>query len=288
MPSLFLKPRARSILPPQPRPSFWSPILKPIQFIDERYARAVLSPLFFAIAFLGFSPEPTQAHILQNAHFKKRIALNCNRQYGKSTIAAILIAHRLFTQPNSLVLIVAPAGRQAGETFLKVLDFLYLLDLGPLHSDRINPHSVVLPNGSRLVSLPAVEGTTRGFSSVSLILFDEASRIKDRIYFAFRPMVAVAKGDLILISTPNGRRGFFYREVIGLDRDANQWFRHTGPVTDCLPRISQDVIDEEQAKGDSYFRQEWLCQFLESAIYAMDELTINNLIKQYVEAYKWL
>lgn len=50
----------------------------------------------------------------------------------------------------------------------------------------------------------------------------------------------------------------------------------------------QQIIDEEQAKGDSYFRQEWLCQFLETAIYALDELTINNLIKQYVAAYKWL
>ena len=280
-PSLQTRSRTR------PRASYWSQKPTNQTPLDTRYALAVLSPLFFAKEFLHFQPEPPQEHVLKTAHFKKRIALNCNRQWGKSTIAAILVAHRLFTQPNSLILIVAPAGRQAGETFLKVLDFLYTLDI-PLRSDRVNAHSVVLPNGSRLVSLPAVDGTTRGFSSVSLLLFDEASRIKDRIYLAFRPMLAVSKGDLIIISTPNGRRGFFYREMQGLDATAHQWFRHIGPVTECMPRIGQEIIDEESAKGDSYFRQEWLCEFLETAIYAMDEKTINNLIKEYTEAYKWL
>jgi len=150
--------------------------------------------------------------------------------------------------PNALVLIVAPAGRQSGETFLKVKDFLLHLNLA-LKSDGVNPNSVVLENGSRLVSLPAVDNTARGFSAVSMILFDEAARIKDRIYLAFRPMLAVAKGDLILISTPAGRRGFFYREMAGLDKTAHGWFRHTGPVTECIPRISPESSKKKKPKA---------------------------------------
>ena len=277
--------RATSV--PGPRPSHFASAKLKLHKRDSRKTLYIFSPLSFAKDLLGFLPEPAQEHVLANAHFSKRIALNCNRQWGKSTIAAILVAHRLATQPNSLVLIVAPAGRQSGETFLKVKDFLWTLNLA-FQSDGVNPNSLVLNNGSRLVSLPAVDGTTRGFSAVSMLLFDEASRIKDRIYLAFRPMLAVAKGDLILISTPDGRRGFFYREMAGLDSTANQWFRHTGPVTECIPRISQQIIDEEKAKGDAYFNREWLCHFVETAIYVLDELTIHNMIKREIEAYQWL
>jgi hypothetical protein len=271
------------------RPSYWTTTTtktSPQQDLT-RLALATLSPLFFASHYLNFHPEPAQAHVLRTAHFSKRIVLNCNRQWGKSTVAAILITHRLFTIPNSLVLIVAPAGRQSGEVALKIKAFLYELNL-ELTSDGINPNSIVLPNGSRLVTLPAVDGTARGYSAVSMLLFDEASRIKDRIYLAFRPMLAVAQGDLILVSTPNGKRGFFYREMAGQGHDSSLWFRHTGPVTECIPRISLKVIEEEKAKGDAYFRQEWLCEFIETGIYAIDEETIHKLIKHEIEAYKWI
>ena len=248
---------------------------------------ATLSPLYFAKHFLGFTPEPAQEKVLRAAVPFLRLALNCNRQWGKSTIAAILIAHRLFTHPGVTVLIVAPAGRQSGETLRKVEQFLNILDL-ELHSDGVNDHSLQLPNGSRVISLPAVHKTARGFSAVSMILFDEASGIPDRVYLAFRPMLAVSKGDLIIISTPAGRRGFFYREMTATDAASKKWFRHTGPVSECLGRISSEIIEEEMSKGETYWRQEWLCEFIETGIYVIDEQLLHKIIKSQVEAYSWI
>ncbi len=69
-----------------------------------------------------------------------------------------------------------------------------------------------LENGSRIVSLPGTEGTVRGFSGVALLIVDEASRVDDALYHAVRPMLAVSHGKLVLLSTPWGKRGFFYRE----------------------------------------------------------------------------
>ena len=40
----------------------------------------------------------------------------------------------------------------------------------------------MLPNGSRIVGLPGTEATVRGFSAVSLLLIDEASRVVDEMY----------------------------------------------------------------------------------------------------------
>ena len=77
--------------------------------------------------------------------------------------------------------------------------------------DGDNETSLLLPNGSRIVGLPGMEATVRGFSAVSLMLIDEASRVDDAMYKALRPMLAVGQGDLWLMSTPCGKRGILLR-----------------------------------------------------------------------------
>ena len=76
--------------------------------------------------------------------------------------------------------------------------------------DGDNEISLLFPNGSRIVGLPGSEATIRGFSAVSLLLVDEAARVSDDLYKAIRPMLAVSGGSLWLMSTPFGRRGFFW------------------------------------------------------------------------------
>jgi hypothetical protein len=76
--------------------------------------------------------------------------------------------------------------------------------------DGDNETSLLFPNGSRIVGLPGTEATVRGFSAVSLLLIDEAARVEDELYKMLRPMLAVGDGDLWLMSTPCGKRGFFY------------------------------------------------------------------------------
>ena len=55
------------------------------------------------------------------------------------------------------------------------------------------------------------------------------------------------------------------------------WFRHTGPVSDCGPRIPPAFILEEQSRGESYFRQEYLCEFIETGKYIFDEQLIHKI-----------
>ena len=90
-------------------------------------ALATLSPAWFAREYLGFEPDEAQTMVLEQSIHYRRIALNCNRQWGKSTIAAILAVHRLLTRDGAMVLIVGPSGRQSGETLRKVLGFLGVL-----------------------------------------------------------------------------------------------------------------------------------------------------------------
>src|SRR2546421_365704 len=94
--------------------------------------------------------------------------------------------------------------------------------------------------------------TVRDYSNVSLMLIDEASRVRDEIYQAMRPSLAAGDGDLWLMSTPNGKRGFFWEAWA---HGGEAWERVQVAAPDC-PRISARMLEEEQAaQGESMFRQ---------------------------------
>ncbi len=107
----------------------------------------------------------------------------------------------MVTQPGVTVLLVAPVGRQSGETLAKVRRFLATIGV-KWTSDLVNDHSTMLANGSRIVSLPATRDTLRGYSSVSMLIIDEAAYVDDAVYLAIRPSLAATDGDLIILSTP--------------------------------------------------------------------------------------
>ncbi len=129
--------------------------------------RHALDPVAFAGDVLGFRPDPWQERVLRSS--SKRLLLNCSRQSGKSSVAAVVALHKAVYHPGSLVLLVNPSLRQSGELFRKVTD---PLDRLPEGQDRIEDNSLSfqLANGSRVLSLPASEATVRGFSNVALIV----------------------------------------------------------------------------------------------------------------------
>lgn len=220
---------------------------------DLRYA---LDPVAFAAEVIGFdTPDKWQTQTLKWSG--KKLLLNCHRQSGKSTTAAILAVHRALYHPGSLILLVSPSLRQSGELFKKIQGFLAMVENKPnlIEENRL---SFTLSTGSRVVSLPGDERTTRGFSGVDLIIEDEASRVEDDLYRAMRPMLAVSGGGLILMSTPFGKRGHFFEEW---KNQFSDWVRIEVPATEN-PRISKEFLaDEQRALGQTWYRQEYMCSF---------------------------
>jgi hypothetical protein len=121
---------------------------------------------------LRIEPDEWQAEVLRSK--SKRAMLNCTRQWGKSTIVAAKAAHRAYTRPKSLVLVASPY-RHSGEFVRNASEMVSMLKIRP-RGDGDNDISLLFPNGSRIVGLPGVEGRVRGFSAVSMLLIDEASR----------------------------------------------------------------------------------------------------------------
>jgi hypothetical protein len=213
----------------------------------------------FARKRLRFEPDERQVAVL--ASDAKRGILNCTRQWGKSTVAAAKAVHRAYTKPKSLVLVASPTDRQSAELLWKASEMVERLGIRP-RGDGANTTSLLFPNGSRIIGLPGVEATTRGFSAVSLLLIDEAARVEDALYRALRPVLAAGGGDLWLMSTPFGKRGFFYECWEHEPQD--RWFRMTVQAPDC-PRIPADFLEEERrAVGPHWFAQEYMGEFVDN------------------------
>jgi hypothetical protein len=159
--------------------------------------------------------------------------------------------------------------------FRKIIDLLDLMDPRPLLKEE-NKLSLVTGENSRIISLPASEQTVRGFSSVDLLIYDEAARIPDDMFFSLAPMLAVSQGSTILLSTPWGKTGFFYEVWID---DTNDWKKVSIPASEC-PRISKETLaSEKKLIGEYFFSQEYECQFLSATSSFFDIDRLRGLIE---------
>jgi hypothetical protein len=217
----------------------------------------------------GITPDSWQADLLRSD--ARQMILLCSRQSGKSTTTAILALHQAIYTANSLILLLSPSLRQSQELFRKLQDFYNALELAFLpQAVEESALRMELSNGSRIVALPGKEATIRGFSGVSLLIVDEASRVEDSLYQAIRPMLAVSGGRIVLLSTPFGKRGFFYSEWT----DGVGW-RKVKITADQCPRINKEWLERErQMIGDWWYLQEYQCQFVETddQVFSYDDI----------------
>jgi Terminase large subunit, T4likevirus-type, N-terminal len=237
-------------------------------------------PVEFAIS-LGIDPDEWQAEVLASDHPRK--ILCCGRQTGKSTVAAILALHKALTQPGSVVLVVAPGERQAKLLFSKAAS-LYRQAGYPLpaHSERRT--GLELSNGSIIEALPAVERTTRGYS-VDLLVVDEAAAVPDMDYYGILPALVATQGEQVLLSTPRGRRGFFWEIWHGappqpvaeanLNRGEDSDWLRIMVRSDEVGRIREEDLEVfRHTMPEQFFRQEFFCEWLETegSLFSYDDI----------------
>jgi len=227
------------------------------RLIEQRQTEEAHDPVMLARR-AGFEPDAWQQDILRSS--ARQTIMLVTRQGGKSTVSSIRALHRALCTPASLVLLLAPSYRQSKELFRKVRDAYNALPVPvPLLSE--SALELQFANHSRILALPGKEATIRGFSGVSLLIVDEASRVPDDLYMAVRPMLAVSGGDILLLSTPFAKRGFFHHEWT---EGGALWHRTKVTAYDC-PRISDVWLEQERrAIGDWWYRQEYLCEFVET------------------------
>ncbi len=212
-------------------------------------------------------PDPWQVDLLRST--ASRMLLLCSRQAGKSLSASALALKTAILKP-SLILLLSPTQRQSGELFRDKFLRLYHPWRKVCPPARETQLTIKLANGSRIISLPSNEEGIRCYSGVNLLVIDEAARVSDDLYRAVRPMLAVSHGRLIAMSTPFGRRGWYFESW----ESPRNW-RRTKITADQCPRITPEFLAEErQALGERWFRQEYFCSFEEAidAVFTTEDI----------------
>lgn len=142
------------------------------------------------------------------------------RQVGKSVVCGIDAAEWAMANKNKNILMIAPTERQAYALFEKTLD--HILNTRPKMvkpgKDRPTKTKFKLSNGTTVWCLPVgISGLgIRGFT-IHRLYADEASRIPENVWFAVTPMLLTTGGDMIFLSTPAGKKGYYYERWRDMD-----------------------------------------------------------------------
>lgn len=252
---------------------------------------ASIDPVGYLAAH-GFQSYPWQEEVLGN---HRRLILKCPRQSGKSTVIAAKAGHHCKHQPGALVMLLAPTENQAVELMEKI--GVFLSQDPEIKLDRDSTVVKQFANGSRIRAFTANPTSVRGYSAPTMIIFDEAAYVEDELYLTVRPMLTDNEDcELILLSTPNGREGFFYETWT--EGDPSEWKKVQVDVLDILGdhpdfslkqqdlakeginlflsnRHTQGFLREElQVIGERWYRQEYGGEFLdmEGAVFRFDDV----------------
>ena len=189
------------------------------------------------------------------------IVLCSGRQVGKSTVISIKGGEYAVTHANKTVLIIASVERQALLLFEKVLSYIHdnhksLIKKG---KDRPTKHTLRLTNGSIIHCLPTgLSGYgIRGYT-IDQLYADEAHFIPEDVWQAVTPMLATTGGDIILLSTPHGRTGYFYR---CFSDPSFTSFHISSEDCDRIPKEFLDLEKERMTKLQ--YAQEYLGEFID-------------------------
>lgn len=215
---------------------------------------SALDPVCFARRCVTFELDDWQKRVLRSTG-NRMLLLLCHRQSGKSTACGLLALWTAVYQPKSLILLLAPAERQSGELYRKIIGFC---EHAGVVADTETMQRMEFANGSRIIVLPGSAETVRGYSSASLLLLDEAALCPDRLLTAVLPMVARSQGRVIGLSTPAGRRGWFFNMW-----EYGDWEKIAVPIRDN-PRITPEAMALQRSVLTAFdFQQEWDCLFLD-------------------------
>ncbi len=108
---------------------------------------------------------------------------------------------------------------------------------------------------------------------MTMFLEDEAAQVSDDFYAAILPMLIVNNGQLVCMSTPFGKRGHFFNEW----ESSGATWKKIEITADKCPRITAEQLEQQkQSLGDMFFRQEFMCEFVETE----DQSFSYDLIKR--------
>lgn len=250
----------------------------------------------FAYFMLGIKLFDYQDLIANNK--SNRLIVCSSRQIGKSTVVAVMALHHALFKSGQNVIVVSPTLDQSRKLLGMIRDLIYKGDMHmkqfhkkmAFFSGQINnrqeavntSQQISFENKSLIKSVPAAE-SARG-NTANLLIEDEAGFMDDEIHEKIlEPTVSFTGGKIILLSTPNGSKGYFYKffdpedEQEERERDYDRfWFNW-----DICPNpVMRQTIEKRQASLDRLtFQQEYEALFTVSKSNFFESDSVDGCVK---------
>ena len=200
----------------------------------------------------------------------REIVMNFSRQSGKTTMAEILLIETMVKKKCQCAYI-SPSYSQGKKVFREITQLLNQTKL--IAKKNSTDLTISLINGSYLQFFTAQSPTAiRGQTISGLLVIDEAAYLPETTpdgqllwSMVIQPITKAKKPKILFISTPNGKQGLFYDKYLeGLNSDTVKTVE-CNIYTDST--ISKEEIEELKATTPPLaFKQEFLCEFLDSAL----------------------
>lgn len=206
--------------------------------------------------------DPWQVEVLRA---RKTNWLICGaRGSGKTSVVAAMVFVTAVLN-GQFAVVLSASELQALELYRR---FKTMYQAFPASPGEVMVTQAEFENGGRIVVKPASERSTRGYHGASLLVLDEAARIPDEIFAGVIPSISMAHGRIVAMSTPFGKRGWFWNEWEQSTEDSeSRWTPAYVPWQKC-PRITPRMVEDYRSMTDALagelgVAQEYECRFLD-------------------------
>lgn len=219
----------------------------------------------------------------------KYMILNWSRQCGKSTFAEIACIESL-CKSNKFSAYITPSYKHGQKVYAELMKYL-------------EPLKIVKKSNASDLRIESIFGTVlqffsgeaptsiRGNTVSDILIIDEAAYFPDILsngediwYNVIQPITKVRCKKVIMISTPAGKRGFFFNFYNrGLNRNHNDYFVMTRTIYDDKLSTDEYIAELKESTPKKFFQQEYECIFLDSALTFFEGF--ENCFKTYDYSY---
>lgn len=195
------------------------------------------------------------------------VVLACGRRWGK-TYWAVRKAVEVALATGRTVLWVALTYKVAKNAVWPYITRTVPAGYRRLHESRMRVE--LLGGGAIQIGSLDLPDNLRGLGTdVVLIVVDEAAFVRDYdVENVLDPMRLDNAARLLMLSSPNGQRGVFYRYFLMGQNPAQEAIRSFQMPTasnPCLPRVEAMLAEKRKRIPELVFRQEYLAEFVDNA-----------------------
>ena len=207
------------------------------------------------------------------AHDKDiKILVMCfSRQAGKSVLCEILLIEQLF-KPNRYSAYISPTFQLGRKVFKELTQLL-------------EPTGIIQKANASTLTIESIYGSTlqffsgeaaaaiRGTTVSGLLVIDEAAYIPDQLPNGeefwgniVMPITKARHPKVILVSTPQGKKGFYYDHYLRALAGEEGIAQLTRTIYDDSLVTPEEIEEIRRSIPPKAFQQEFECQFLDSSL----------------------